>query len=89
MPDTTILFKSHVQSKPNQDRVLGGHVHWRGALEATFGEQFKTLSKVVATFGAALGSAARIFSSLVSAGDDVLEKWLRHSTIYFPSSYGA
>jgi hypothetical protein len=55
LPDATLLFKSHAQRRPNQDRVLGGRVHWREALGGTFGEDFKTLLRMPALFGTAMG----------------------------------
>jgi len=88
LQDATLLFKSHAQSKPNQDRVVGGRVHWREALEGTFGEEFRGLLKMFVLFGTAIGSAARIFSALVNADEDIPEKWLRHNTIYFSESFG-
>ncbi|KAF2188438.1 hypothetical protein K469DRAFT_685134 [Zopfia rhizophila CBS 207.26] len=88
LQDATLLFKSHAQSKPNQDRVVGGRVPWREAFEGTFGEEFGGLLKMFLLFGTAIGSAARVFSALVNADEDVPEEWLRRNTIYFPDSFG-
>ncbi|KAF4446951.1 hypothetical protein F53441_9467 [Fusarium austroafricanum] len=88
LSDATLLFKSHAQRRPNQDRVLGGRVHWRGAFDGTFGEDFKRLLRIPALFGTAIGSAARIFTGLVNADENLPENWLRRNTIYFPDSFG-
>jgi len=88
LQDATILFKSHAQSKPNQNRVLGGRVHWKEALQGTFKEDFKSLLGMPVLLGTAIGSAARIFSALVEADENVPQEWLRYCSIYFPDSFG-
>ncbi|KAI9861032.1 MAG: hypothetical protein M1813_005461 [Trichoglossum hirsutum] len=88
LPDATVLFRSHAQSKPNQDRAVGGRVHWKGALEGTFGDSFKSLLRMTTPFGTAIGSAGRIFTAIVEADADVPEGWLRNCSIYFPESHG-
>jgi hypothetical protein len=86
--DATTLLKSHAQIKPNQNRVLGGRVHWQKALEGTFQEDFKSLLRVPSLLGAAIGSAARIFAAIVEADESVPKEWLRYCSIYFPDSFG-
>lgn len=88
LSDATSLFKSHAQSKPSQDRVLGGRVHWGQAFEGTFGQDFRKLLRMPVLFGTAIGSAARIFSAFVYADEKLPERWLRQNTIYFPDSFG-
>ncbi|KIX05670.1 uncharacterized protein Z518_03642 [Rhinocladiella mackenziei CBS 650.93] len=88
LSDATVLFKSHAQLKPNQDRVVGGRVHWKEALSRTFGEDFKSLLAMPVLFGAAIGSAARIFTALVEADPDVDMISRRHCSSYFPDSFG-
>ncbi|KAH0562207.1 hypothetical protein GP486_003096 [Trichoglossum hirsutum] len=88
LSDATLLFKSHAQIKPNQNRVLGGRVHWKEALSGTFGDDFKSLLAMPTLFGAAIGSAARIFTALAEADPDVDMKWRRHCSSYFPDSFG-
>jgi hypothetical protein len=88
LQDATSLFKSHAQSKPNQDRVVGGRLPWREAFEGAFGDEFRGLLKMFVLFGTAIGSAARIFLALVNADEDVPEEWLRRNTMYFQDSFG-
>ncbi|KAH8722333.1 hypothetical protein GQ44DRAFT_658526 [Phaeosphaeriaceae sp. PMI808] len=88
LQNATLLFRSHAQSKPNQDRVLGGRVHWKEAFDGTFGKEFSGLMKMFLPFGTAIGSAARIFSALVHADEDIPEEWLHRNTIYFQDSFG-
>ena len=71
--------------------LLGGRVPWDSALEFTFGGEFRKLLGMKQAFGAAIGSAARIYQAL-SDGDesfgDAKEDWRFQCRTYFPDSQG-
>ncbi|KAL4812498.1 hypothetical protein BDW67DRAFT_193590 [Aspergillus spinulosporus] len=89
IPDAMALLRSHSELRPNHDYVLSGRVVWKDALSRTFGDDMrKLITNQQLSFGSAVGSAARIFSALEKADQDVPPKWLRADTLYFFASQG-
>ena len=71
-----------------QDHAASGRLRWNRVLAGTFGRAFDRLKEMGDDFGAAIGSAARIFSAIVKSQESVPAEWRLKCRTYFPSSYG-
>ena len=86
LPDASSLI---INSREHRSTaVLSGRVPWQRALELTFGNDFKRLTRMAHSCSRAIGSAAAIFASLVRGDRDIPMEWRRNCHMRFPQSYG-
>jgi hypothetical protein len=68
--------------------VVSGRVPWKSALRRAFGSDFERLMTTRNALGAAIGSAAIIFSAMAQAHQDIPARYLSSNSGYSDSSYG-
>ncbi|KAJ5669772.1 hypothetical protein N7462_010842 [Penicillium macrosclerotiorum] len=88
LPDVTVLFRTGAQMRPSHDYVVSGRLRWEEALSGTFRDEFAALIAFPKLLGAAIGSAARVFTALAEADPNIPSDQLRRQSAYFPESHG-
>jgi hypothetical protein len=83
------LGKSFLEAelRPNA-HVVSGRVPWKSALRRAFGTDFGRLMVTRNALGAAIGSAAIMFSAMAQAHQDIPARYLSSNSGYSDSSYG-
>lgn len=83
------LSKSLLGAERQVDaHVVSGRVPWSSALRQTFWSDFERLMTTRDALGAAIGSAAVLFSAMAQAHQGIPESWLSANLGYSDSSYG-